>query len=192
MINNAAVSFFRELGSKRIILPRHLTVSEIVELKKNAKGIEIEAFIMNEGCKNVDGFCEFLHGLTDRYDKEVMACTIPYSVDVWGVGGSCRIGFREQRTIKRRIADMFKGYKVGCGVCSLHDLYSAGIDSLKIVGRGMRTGRKVADVRLIKEKIDEITGGVGRKEYLENCKEEFREMFHRRCRSYDCYYPDML
>lgn len=63
--NSQTIRFYQELGVSRIILPRHFSVPEIVEMVQEAKGIEMESFILNCGCKNIDGFCTFQHGVNE-------------------------------------------------------------------------------------------------------------------------------
>jgi putative protease len=63
--NSQTIKFYQELGASRIILPRHFSLPEIVEITQKAKGIEVETFILNRGCKNIDGFCTFQHGVNE-------------------------------------------------------------------------------------------------------------------------------
>ena len=63
--NNETVRFYRELGAHRVIIPRQNRLSEIGEIARNNPGIDIETFIMNRGCKNIDGFCTFHHGVNE-------------------------------------------------------------------------------------------------------------------------------
>jgi collagenase-like PrtC family protease len=63
--NNETVAFYRELGASRIILPRQNRLSEIAALARANPDIEIETFIMNCGCMNIDGFCTFQHGVKE-------------------------------------------------------------------------------------------------------------------------------
>ena len=65
VFNSETVKFYKELGAARIILPRQLSIDEIFELADLEKGIEFEVFIMNSGCKNIDGFCTFHHGVNE-------------------------------------------------------------------------------------------------------------------------------
>ncbi len=65
IFNSWTIRFYRKLGASRIILPRHFSVPEIVEIVQKAKGIEMESFILNRGCKNIDGFCTFQHGVNE-------------------------------------------------------------------------------------------------------------------------------
>jgi putative protease len=63
--NSETVKFYKELGASRIILPRQLSIGEIAELVGSENNIEFEVFIMNSGCKNIDGFCTFHHGVNE-------------------------------------------------------------------------------------------------------------------------------
>jgi U32 family peptidase len=63
--NSETIKFYKELGASRVILPRQLTIDEISDLSDSGKNIELEVFIMNSGCKNIDGFCTFHHGTSE-------------------------------------------------------------------------------------------------------------------------------
>lgn len=70
IFNAAAARFFGDLGANRIVLPRHVQPWEAAEIVKKNPGLEFETFIMNRGCKNIDGFCTFQHGVNEvRYGK---------------------------------------------------------------------------------------------------------------------------
>ncbi len=62
IFNVRAARFFARLGAERITLPRHNTVAELCALTKQLAPIPTEVFVMNSGCKNIDGFCTFHHG----------------------------------------------------------------------------------------------------------------------------------
>ena len=62
IFNRRSAELFIRLGASRITLPRHNTVAEICELTRQVAPIPTDVFIMNSGCKNIDGFCTFHHG----------------------------------------------------------------------------------------------------------------------------------
>jgi len=64
--NGSTVEFYKSIGANRIILPRHLTLGEIDKITANNTDMEFEVFIMNSGCKNIDGFCTFHHGVKEK------------------------------------------------------------------------------------------------------------------------------
>lgn len=138
--NPGAAAFFAELGVARVILPRHLSLTEIEE--SLVPGLEFEVFLMNDGCVFEEGLCATTHaagafclqdGAESRgIDREVLE---EYELWRWTLN---HCGCRTNR-----------GYPVGpCGLCALPRLLRAGVGSLKVVGREASLARKEASVRL--------------------------------------------
>ena len=188
--NSETARFYQDLGASRIILPRHLTIGEIKDISDNVTNIELEVFILNSRCPNVDGFCTFQHGLADESFELLYknACMLPYDISVAASENAevSRISGERQH-----IWEMVHVDDYPCGACALYDFNEIGIASVKIVGRGNPTARKIADVTFIRSLLD----------FLEGCKptkEEFRgvaqklyaDTYKRPCRVYMCYYPD--
>ena len=68
--NSETVAFYKSLGSRRIVFPRHFHVDEMVATAQRNPDVRFEAFILNRGCKNIDGFCTFHHGVNEvRFSK---------------------------------------------------------------------------------------------------------------------------
>ena len=65
VFNSQAVDFFTALGASRIILPRHLRVDEIENIVQAHPAVKFEVFALNSGCRNIDGFCTFHHGVKE-------------------------------------------------------------------------------------------------------------------------------
>ena len=63
--NSETAKFYRDMGVKRIILPRHLKLDEIKPIIKNNPSLEFECFVLNCKCINTEGFCTFQHGFND-------------------------------------------------------------------------------------------------------------------------------
>ena len=63
--NSETVAFFKGLGVRRIVLPRHYRIDEMAAIAQRNPDVRFEAFIMNRGCKNIDGFCTFHHGVNE-------------------------------------------------------------------------------------------------------------------------------
>jgi collagenase-like PrtC family protease len=82
--NRGAALFYRDLGVSRIILPRHLTLSEIEELR--VPGVELEAFVLNDGCVFEEGLCATTHALgtfclADAKEPEQPTATSTSTID---------------------------------------------------------------------------------------------------------------
>lgn len=69
--NSQTAKFYEQFGISRIVLPRHLKVEEAEEIVKKCPAIGFEVFILNSGCKNIDGFCTFQHGINEILHKQM-------------------------------------------------------------------------------------------------------------------------
>lgn len=63
--NNQTANFYQSLGAQRIIVPRHVMIDEALTMAAQNRSMEFELFILNRGCKNIDGFCTFHHGVNE-------------------------------------------------------------------------------------------------------------------------------
>jgi len=69
VFNHRTARFYYEMGAQRIVFPRHHNVGEIVTLAQNIDFMDCECFIFNSGCKNIDGFCTYHHGVNEILHK---------------------------------------------------------------------------------------------------------------------------
>jgi collagenase-like PrtC family protease len=66
VFNRAAARLYHEkMGASRLIIPRHHSLEEILGLARSIDFMELECFIFNSGCKNIDGFCTYHHGVNE-------------------------------------------------------------------------------------------------------------------------------
>ena len=63
--NSETARFYQSLGANRVVLPRHFAIDEAVRIAQSNPSITFEMFILNRGCKNIDGFCTFHHGVNE-------------------------------------------------------------------------------------------------------------------------------
>ena len=76
-VSSAVCRAYHDMGAKRIVLARELTMNEIMEIKSNLpKGLELEAFIHGSMCVSYSGRCTLSNYLTER-DANRGACTQP-------------------------------------------------------------------------------------------------------------------
>jgi len=67
------------------------------------------------------------------------------------------------------------------------------IASVKIVGRGNPTARKIADIIFIRSLLDFLENEKPNQEqFYEVAQKLYRETYNRPCRVYMCYYPEVL
>ena len=133
--------FWHELGAKRIVTARELSLAEIRGIReKIPEEIELEAFVHGAMCISYSGRCLISNYLTGR-DANQGACTHPcrwkYAlVEETRPGEYMPVEENERGTYLFNSRDL-------CMVDHLPDLYQAGIDSFKIEGR-MKTALYVA------------------------------------------------
>lgn len=124
---------FYNLGAKRVVLAREVSLAEIKEIKADIpRGLELEAFIHGSMCVSFSGRCTLSNYLTGR-DANRGACTQP-----------CRWNYalvEEKRPdvplpIEQTQDGTFVfGSKDMCMIEHIPELMDSGIDSFKIEGR---------------------------------------------------------
>lgn len=187
VFNSQAMPFFKRLGIRSIVLPRHLSCKEISGLAKSASalGIELEAFVLNAICPYIDGLCTLQHvgKSPDSIAADELACRIPFSVEVF----SNEPSEQSKRSALARACLWQNTLPLGCGLCALPSFEKAGIHSLKIAGRGNSTGKKVADVKMLKEALG-LLAKLPEKEFREEMHRFFFRANSERCGFTSCYY----
>lgn len=201
--NSSTVHFYRDLGASRVILPRHLSLEEIGEIAAHTSGIELETFILNSRCANVDGFCTFQHGLAefvpeagDRRDYE-NACMMLYKISASVKGLSDQ---EAGQVLKEKISWERQHFWSAChiddqpcGACSLYEFEDMGIAGVKIVGRGNLTERKLRDVTFLQEALDYLhSQRPGKKQFRALVQNLYKKLYNSPCLVFKCYYPSVL
>ena len=74
VVNFASVKFWQQLGVKRIILSRELSLDEIREIRQECPDIELELFVHGALCIAYSGRC-LLSGYINHRDSNQGACT---------------------------------------------------------------------------------------------------------------------
>lgn len=196
VFNRSAVRFYHEeLSAQRIIFPRELTVSEINVLTKDNPDIEFEVFMMNEGCINIDGFCNHLHGLIywsqdgspSEMKKYATGCSLEYSIT--GINSNIPVTQSKDLLEERLNAGMKK--RGDCGICAIYFLKDMGITSLKLVGRSTSEDKVENDIKLLRYSIELANQCNSFEEYYHNLNKHSCQRDNG-LRLYECYYPDIL
>lgn len=139
------IKFLDELGIKRIILARELTIDQIKEIKA-ATQAELEFFIHGALCVSLSGQCYMSDELTGRSANRgecAQNCRLPYSlVDVDG-----KVLIENKHLLSLRDLNLSE---------YLIDLVKAGITSFKIEGRLKDVGYVKNITAYYRQQLDDI------------------------------------
>ena len=162
--------FWRDLGAKRVVMARELTLDEIREIKSRVPDdLEIEAFVHGAMCISYSGRCLLSSYFAGR-DANRGACAHPcrwqYALmEMTRPGDYLPVEENERGTFLYNSKDL-------CMVDHLPDLYDAGIDSFKIEGR-MKTPLYVATaVRTYRRAMEDYENDAA---FYDECLPWYRE-----------------
>ncbi|WP_313584012.1 peptidase U32 family protein, partial [Lacrimispora sp.] len=151
--NYGTYLFWHQLGAKRVVSARELSLAEIKEIRSQIpEDMEIESFIHGAMCISYSGRCLLSNFMTGR-DANQGACTHPcrwkYSiVEEQRPGEYMPVYENERGTYIFNSKDL-------CMIEHIPEMMDAGIDSFKIEGR-MKTALYVATVaRTYRKAIDD-------------------------------------
>lgn len=204
--NWQAAKFWYELGIKRVVLAREVTLEDIKEIHKRVPGLELEYFVHGAMCMSYSGRCILSKWMSGRSANEG-DCSQP-----------CRWGYRETGNLQRTINDkkiqkadeelpVFKTMEVedirgehqveleedrhGTYffnskdlnlLANLQELVDAGVVSLKIEGRNKSVYYLATVVRAYRKVLDAINAKMPEKEIKKVVKKEavnLDELVHR-------------
>jgi putative protease len=211
-LNSRTAIFYRKLGVSRVTLDRHLTINEIKDIsKKSAPLVDLEVFILNELCPNVDGFCTFYHGCGINYidikDKARMAiknkeCKFLETYDLLYGGLGCSLSFSKRvfDSIHKKNMNIGKNsqqvweFSKACGACAIFDFSRMNIKSLKIVGRLAPIESKIRSVGFIRQVLNSLSRerSLSRARFIEKAKKLHGDTYQfDTCSGFSCYYPSV-
>jgi len=178
-LNSDTVKFYQQLGVKKIILPRHLSIDEIKSITADNPNMEFEVMILNQFCRNVDGFCSRCHIPQGDPEKEIFdtPCNIPYHQTLYPLKQNL-----DKQLISENIKSVIKKFNPFCGICFIRELEKNGVNNLKIVGRANSNIRKNNDAQFIRKVLK-----IKDEDYKTKCKELFRQYYNFNCKN-NCYY----
>jgi len=126
-LNTESALIWKEMGVKRIVLGREISLSDAKEIKENT-GLEIEMFIHGSMCMAYSGNCvisNYTQGRDSNRGGCAHSCRFEYSLDI--------------SNIEKANDDQLKAYFMSSkdleGISVLPEFIEAGIDSLKVEGR---------------------------------------------------------
>ncbi len=160
-MNRAAVKFRKEMGVKRIVFARELSLEEIKEIREKVPGIEIEVFVHGAMCMSYSWRCLLWDYMSGRPGNK------------WECSHACRFKYKVRLEEERRPGKLYQleGDEEWSHILSSKDLCTIDklkeilpyVDALKIEGRSksefyvgaiVKAYTHVRDAILAKKKID--------------------------------------
>ncbi|MDD5772276.1 MAG: U32 family peptidase [bacterium] len=183
VMNARSAKFYGEMGFKRIVLSRDLSLKETENIVKSNPSIAFETLMLIGKCFNLEGFCTYEHCNPNR---------------VWPCNQEYKISFDKKSNLENEVARQIKVYSQtnrtdACGLCSLIQLKKIGIKSLKIVGRGATLERKIQSVESIKSLLNLIKSKtpVDNELFYVQAREKYEYIFKHGCAKVNCYFPEL-
>ncbi len=133
-LNSEAVKFWQDLGAKRVILARELSLKQIEKIKKNCPDMELECFVHGSQCVSFSGRCLLSDFMTKNERKANQGgCTQP-----------CRWSYKLVESTRPdeyyeichdNHGSHILSPKDLCLIEHLKDLWDVGVSSFKVEGR---------------------------------------------------------
>lgn len=159
--NHYTASLFIKQGCKKIIFPRYIDLDTMRRIKSYFPEIEFEAFILNSGCRYVDGNCLSLHGTKEGCQCVSIDCA-DYDYGRFDGKKMTRCEINKMSSLRL----LFQGLmNSACGQCYLFDLIDM-VDSVKVIGRVSNFSKLKSDIIITKRNIDIAHTCCTREEYL--------------------------
>jgi len=196
VFNGESIEFFKNFGANRIILPRDFTKRELAALSGHDSGVELEAFVLNTKCRQVDGLCNWYHGflkearVLEEPDRHIVMSTYDANCRPHMCGRNFEFtafsGSSKPQGTKG--SHIIKSFDKPCGACDIYDFAALGIKHLKIVERSAPLMYKEKDVKFIKACI-QLVPKLSKAEYVAEAKKLYAKYYEKQCSKINCYYP---
>ncbi len=182
--NSDIARYYRNLGARRIILPRDLSITDIRCIIKKVPDLEYEVFMMRDGCSFSDSNCLGLH----RSEKVALCTTLSRS--------ECELitskeDFKVRHDMELNHMLYHNGFHTyACGLCSIYRFVQMGIQAGKIVGRGEKYEEICEDIRLLADNIKIAKTCKSETEYLDKMRFPSKRVVMCKM-GMNCYYPEI-
>ncbi len=166
--NTESVRFLKDMGVKRIVLARELSLEEIIEIKTSTE-VEVEVFVHGALCICYSGQCLMSSMIGGRS----------------GNRGYCAQPCRKQYKLRKNgnLSETEGNYLLSPKDLNTSDivpeLIDTGIDSFKIEGRMKRPEYVAGVVRIYRRLIDRFADDPSNYYVTEKEKEELEQLFNR-------------
>lgn len=172
--NWRSVKMWKDLGAKRVVLAREISLDNIKEIKEKVPDIELEVFIHGAMCMSISGRCLLSNYFTGRDANRgdcAQSCRWKYSVVEETRPGEYIPVYEDDR------GTYIFSSKDLCTIEFIEKVLESGVDSLKIEGR-MKGIYYVANcVKVYRDAIDSYYSGNFK--YNPKWLEELQSVSHR-------------
>ncbi len=167
--NWQSAQFYKNLGAKRIVLAREMTLKQIIQLKKKVD-IQLEVFVHGAMCMAISGRCilsAYLYGKSANCGS----CSQP-----------CRQEWILSDSRGHKISNQGKYFMNSKDLCMIEHipaLIKAGIHSFKIEGRGRDAKYIETTARCYREAVDAVIEGSFTAQKAKAWKKELEKVYNR-------------
>lgn len=177
IVNSATANAFYNMGAKRVVLARELSLEEIAKIRKNTpKDLEIEAFAHGAMCVSFSARCLLSSYMTGRDANRgdcAQPCRWSYSLmEEKRPGQYFDITETEKGTYILNANDM-------CMAPYLDKMLAAGVSSIKIEGRAKTEYYVAVTANAYRGAVDSLLKSNGDWQLPEWVGEELNKMSHR-------------
>ncbi len=164
--NSETAALAAELGAARVILPRQVTLAEVERMARELRGLELEAFVLNDGCVFEEGSCHTLH-LPPALGGPICLDRFVYDYrrdDDRPVSPAerARLASNDEAYEKWLWYTFSCGFTVTaeglphgpCGLCAIPRLESSGIAAVKIAGRDGPLERRLRSLQMVRSLLE--------------------------------------
>ena len=175
-MNYLAARAYRDMGFKRVVLGREVSLKEVAEIKDKVDNLEIECFVHGAMCVAYSGRCllsAYMNGRSGQSGLCTHTCRWDYKLQADAAALAQSGGLvLEEESRKGEYFPVFEGdnftailsSKDLCMIDHLADMQAVGVDSLKIEGR-MKSIYYVALVtRAYRKALDALAGKISAEE----------------------------
>jgi len=189
--NEEAVKYLIVAGFKRIIFDRQVTLADIKIIKKYPQ-MEFETFVLHSGCRSLGGYCCRGYILADKKQLKNIKMSSHPCCGIYKIANRQKIKKPDLSINKNIIAGRLTMPANICGACAIYQFKKYGITSIKIVGRGYPTDKKITSVKFIKKCLSLSEQFKNKKDYYKETRRLFEHTFNalnEGCLEKECYYP---
>lgn len=176
-VNYASAAMWHELGAKRVVLARELSMDEIREIReKTDKNLELEMFVHGAMCMSYSGRCllsNYMTGRDSNYGDCAQPCRWNYRlVEEKRPGEYMPVAETERGTFIFNSKDL-------CLIEHIPEIIESGVSSIKIEGRVKSEYYVATVVKAYREAIDEYYKDPKNYVFDERYKQELCKVSHR-------------